>query len=214
MNIQTFKQLPILGILRGITLDAIKPIADVSMNTGLNAIEITMNTEDAPKLIETMRNHCGEKMSVGAGTVTSFEILKKAINAGAEFIVMPIINTTVMEYCTDQKIPVFPGALTPNEIFKAWNLGASMVKVFPASVFGPSYFKEIKAPMNNIELLACGGVSEKTIGEYFKNGASAAAFGASIYKKEWMDSNKYELIEKELQLLIQAYENWKKSSKS
>jgi len=212
MNIQSFKQMPILGILRGITLDAVKPIADVSINSGLKAIEITMNTEGAPKLIETMRNHCGEKMSVGAGTVTSFEILKKAINAGAEFIVMPIINTTVMEYCTDQKIPVFPGALTPNEIFNAWQHGATMVKVFPASVFGSSYFKEIKAPMNNIELLACGGVSEKTIGDYFKCGASAAAFGASIYKKEWMENNQYDLIEQELQQLIQAYEVWKNST--
>ena len=205
MNIQTFKQLPILGILRGITLEAVKPIADVSINAGLKAIEITMNTENEPKLNETMRKHCDDKMSVGAGTVTSLEILKKAVDAGAEFIVMPIINTKVMEYCTDHKIPVFPGALTPNEIFNAWQLDATMVKVFPASVFGPTYFKEIKAPMNDIELLACGGVSEKTIGDFFKCGASAAAFGASIYKKEWMESRQYGLIENELKALIQAY---------
>ena len=211
MNLQHFKQLPILGILRGITHDAVKPLADVSINAGLKAIEITMNTDNAPKLIETMREYSDEKISVGAGTVTTFEILKKAIDAGAEFIVMPILNTSVMEYCNDKKIPVFPGALTPNEIFTAWQYGATMVKVFPASVFGPSYFKEIKAPLSNIELLACGGVSEKTIGEFFKNGASAAAFGASIYKKEWIENKHYELVETELKALIAAYELLKNS---
>jgi len=208
MNITTFKQLPLLGILRGISQSSVKPIADVSMSSGLRAIEITMNTIDAPQLIETMKNYCGNGMSVGAGTVTSLEILKRAIDSGAEFIVMPIINQTIVEYCNDSNIPVFPGALTPNEIYSAWEMGATMVKVFPASVFGASYFKEIKAPLNEIELLACGGVSKKTIGEFFQNGASAAAFGAGIYKKEWIDTNQYHCIEKELQSLINAYRLW------
>ena len=214
MNLKNFKQTPILGILRGITIDAVKPIADLSINAGLTAIEITMNTEGAPQLIETMKKHCGNNLMVGAGTVTSLELLNNALHSGAEFIVMPVINQAVIEYCVDAHIPIFPGALTPNEINTAWEMGATMVKVFPASVFGPSYFKEIKAPLNNIELLACGGVSDKTIGEYFKNGASAAAFGASIYKKEWMNNNQYNLIEKELKALIDAYMLWKNSSES
>jgi len=211
MNLQEFKQMPLLGILRGISLDAVKPIADASINAGLKAIEITMNTERAPTLIETMRKHCGDNIAVGAGTVTSFERLKKALDAGAQFIVMPIINTTVLEYCNDNDIPVFPGALTPNEIFNAWHHGATMVKVFPASVFGPSYFKEIKAPMNDIELLACGGVSTNTIGDFLKNGASAAAFGASIYKKEWIETKRFQEIELEIKALIHAYEQSKNS---
>jgi 2-dehydro-3-deoxyphosphogluconate aldolase/(4S)-4-hydroxy-2-oxoglutarate aldolase len=212
MNRATFKQLPLLGILRGISQSSVKPIADVSMSAGLRAIEITMNTEAAPILIDQMRNYCGNKLSVGAGTVTSLDLLNKAVDAGAQFIVMPIINQAIIEYCNDNAIPVFPGALTPNEIYSAWEMGATMVKVFPASVFGPSYFKEIKAPLNDVELLACGGVSEKTIGDFFRNGASAAAFSTSIYKKEWIDSNRYDCIEQELRILIDAYHSWKNTN--
>lgn len=202
-----FSQLPILGILRGITPEQVVPIADASMHAGLKAIEITMNTADAESLIGKMRNHCGSQMSVGAGTVTDFRTLKKALDAGAQFIVMPIIDTAVMEYCNDNKIPVFPGALTPNEIFKAWHYGATMVKVFPSSVFGPSYFKEIKAPLNDINLMACGGVSKETIADFFKNGASAAAFGASIFKKEWIENKHYSNITNEIKSLIDAYKS-------
>ena len=104
---------------------------------------------------------------------------------------------------------MFPGALTPNEIYKAWNLGATMVKVFPANVFGPSYIKDVKAPLNNIELLVCGGVSTSTIAEFFENGASAAAFGASIFKREWIENKRFDAIKNEISSLINAYNKYK-----
>lgn len=207
MQFEAFKQLPLLGILRGIPQWSIEPITAVSKESGLKAIEITMNTENASSLITEMRKHAGSGLSVGAGTVTSLNLLKQALDAGAEFIVMPNTNKSIMEYCEVAGIPVFPGALTPNEIFDAWALGATMVKVFPASVFGPSYFKEIKAPFNDIELLACGGVSTQTIAEFFKNGASAAAFGASIFKKEWIEQKNFDAIAQEISALILAYKN-------
>ena len=205
MNVETFEQLPLLGIIRGVDDHDVIPIADASMNAGLRALEITMNTPLAHKLIEKMASHCDGKMAIGAGTVLSIKDLKVALSAGARFIVMPIIEPSVLEYCNDHSIPVFPGALTPNEIYSAWNQKATMVKVFPASLFGPSYFKEIKAPLNSIKLLACGGVSTKTIADFFKNGASAAAFGASIYKKEYIEKKQFDMIEQEIRDLIAAY---------
>jgi len=205
MNLTEFKTIPLLGILRGIPLSTVDPIAEVSIAAGLKAIEITMNTDSAPKLIKQMHAACNGKMAVGAGTVLTLDALQSALDSGASFIVMPVVIPAIIEYCTDRNIPVFPGALTPNEIYTAWNLGATMVKVFPAAAFGPSYLSEIKGPFNDIELLACGGISTQTLADYFNKGASAAAFGASIFKKEWIETRQYEAIGIEIKRLVDAY---------
>jgi 2-dehydro-3-deoxyphosphogluconate aldolase/(4S)-4-hydroxy-2-oxoglutarate aldolase len=210
MDVQDFKTLPLLGILRGVSLSDVPALADAALGGGLRAVEITMNTSDAPRLIKKMRECSGSDMSVGAGTVLSLQDLKQALEAGAQFVVMPIIEPSIIEYCRDFRVPVFPGALTPNEIYRAWSLGATMVKVFPANVYGPSYFADVKAPLGHIELLACGGVTVDTIGHYFRNGASAAAFGASVFKKEWIEQKKFDSIKNEIFNLVSAYNNYKK----
>lgn len=199
---QKFEKLPLLGILRGITKKDIEPISQICKNTGLQAIEITMNTKDAPALISEMKTRAQGSFSVGAGTVVSLKDLDNALQAGAEFIVTPIIQEKVIRACVSQHIPIFPGAFTPTEIYKAWELGATMVKVFPSSIVGPKYFSEIKGPFNSIKLLACGGINCDTIQDFYKSGADAAAFGASIFKKEWLDNKEYGKIEEEVGKLI------------
>jgi 2-dehydro-3-deoxyphosphogluconate aldolase/(4S)-4-hydroxy-2-oxoglutarate aldolase len=139
---------------------------------------------------------------IGAGTVLNTDMLKLALDAGATFVVSPVLIDDVAEYCVKTSVPFFPGALTPREIYDAWRSGATMVKVFPASVFGPSYFKEIKAPLNNIELLACGGVTKENIKDYFSCGASAVAFGGSIFKKSLIDNKDFSSIERSVRELI------------
>ena len=99
---------------------------------------------------------------------------------------MPVLVKDVLKYCVKNKILAFPGALTPQEIYTAWQEGAAMVKVFPAKFFGPQYFREIKGPFQDIELLACAGVTPENMKGYFACGASAVAFGDSVFRKEWM----------------------------
>jgi len=99
-----------------------------------------------------------------------------------------------LTYCVKNKVAVFPGALTAQEIYRAWNEGATMVKVFPAKFFGPQYIREIKGPFADIELLACAGVTPENLREYLACGASAIAFGASVFKKEWLEKQDYSSI--------------------
>ena len=204
MNINEFKQLPIMGILRGIDPVSIEPLAEAVISSGLKTIEIAMNTKDAPSLIKSMVKAAGGRFSIGAGTVVDENILAQALNAGASFIVLPTLVDEVVASCVSSKIPVFPGAFTPTEIQKAWDAGASMVKVFPIKFFGPSYIKEVKAPLNNIELLACGGVNNENIKSFFDSGASAVAFGESIFNKKLMASGKFDNISDSLKSLIKA----------
>ncbi|MBL7157032.1 MAG: bifunctional 4-hydroxy-2-oxoglutarate aldolase/2-dehydro-3-deoxy-phosphogluconate aldolase [Candidatus Omnitrophica bacterium] len=204
MNLKSFKKLPVMGILRGIKKDAVSGLVETMTGSGLRTVEIAMNTKAAPELIKAMRKKAGSQLTVGAGTVLTLESLKKALDAGASFIVLPVLADEVVAACRKRKIPVFPGAFTPQEIYRAWQAGATMVKVFPAKFFGPAYFKEIKGPFNDIELLACGGITPETVREFLSSGASAVAFGASIFKKEWLKARDYTRIGECIKNLLKA----------
>lgn len=202
MDINKFKKLPLLGILRGIEANMVEPLTETVLSSGLKTIEITMNTADAPNLIRQMVKTANGRLTIGAGTVLTMDNLHSALDSGATFIVLPVLVPDVVEYCAKNNIPVFPGAFTPQEIYNAWLAGATMVKVFPAGLFGPKYFTEIKGPFKDIELLACGGVNAETIKMFFSCQASAAAFGGSIFKKGWLENHDFANIEKSIKTLI------------
>ncbi len=193
MDIARFKQKPLLGIVRGILPEQTEPLMQAALSAGLETIEFTMNTANACEIIRRARK-AAPKMTVGAGTVLTVGSLRSALDAGATFCVMPSLVPEVTDYCVKHKVPVFPGALTPGEIYSAWKAGAAMVKVFPAKCFGPEYLREIKGPFNDIELLACAGVTPLNMREYFSCGASAVSFGASVFRKEWLASGDYASI--------------------
>lgn len=205
MDITEFKKLPILGILRGIKAGDIEPLLEVIEAAGLKTIEITMNTPSAPELIRKALAQALGRITIGAGTVLDMQSLKLALDSGATFIVMPVLIEDVAEYCVKNRIPVFPGAFSPQEIYRAWKAGAAMVKVFPSGFLGPEYFKEIKGPFNDIELLACGGVKAENMKFYFANGASAVSFGASVFRKEWLAGKDFSRIGQAIQEYIRAF---------
>jgi len=194
INNDKFRAFPAVAILRGITSEQLPFLAKVIQETGIYAVEITMNTPNANHLIASLKTHLSGVAMVGAGTVMHLRHLELALNAGAEFIVMPDTNHDVCSYCSLNDIPFFPGALTPNEIRKAWDYGPEMIKVFPANCFGPSYFKEVKAPLNDVKLLACAGVKTDNVKAYFENGAEAFAIGGSTIPLNDLNENGYKSI--------------------
>ncbi len=195
-------ELPFLAILRGIEEDDLKPLVDVLVAADIRFLEITMNTPDATNLIRQINQLVENKLVVGAGTVLSLHDLENALSAGAGFIVTPSVIDDVINACVSENIPVIPGALTPTEIHKAWSMGATMIKVFPASVCGPGYIKAIKGPFDKIKVMAVGGVNENNAADFFRNGADAIGFGAGIIRPEWLSDHRYDLIEKSLQELV------------
>ena len=188
MDTASFEKLPLMGIVRGISGGGIAPLIDAVAEAGLRTIEITMNTPGAADIIKAARAAAAGRLAVGAGTVLGMEGLKEALDAGAEFIVMPAAPGNVIEHCVRNSVPVFPGALSPQEVRSAWEKGAAMVKVFPCGVFGPGYIKQLKGPFDDVKLMAVGGVRLENIAEYFSNGADAVAFGSSVFKKEWLEA--------------------------
>lgn len=205
MDIAQFKKLPILGILRGIESSQIEPLVETIISSGLQTIEITMNTSGACELIKKAVHFSKNRITIGAGTVLDLKSLKMALEAGASFIVMPVLIPELVEFCAKNKIPVFPGALTPQEIYNAWQAGATMVKVFPSGFFGPNYFKEIKGPFKEINLLACGGITPQNMKEFLDNGASAIAIGGSVFRKEWLLKKDFNSILKLIRQYTQLF---------
>jgi len=204
MDLEGFKKQPALGIIRGIDAGMVEPLVEAVAGTGLRTIEITMNTPGAPELIRKAVELSNGRLTIGAGTVLSVDDLKEAVGAGATFIVSPTLVDDVAWYCVKNRIPFFPGAFTPQEIYNAWQAGATMVKVFPVKFFGPEYFREVKAPFNDIELLACSGVTPDNLREYFASGASAVSFGASVFKAEWLRKGDFSSIAAEIKKYLAA----------
>lgn len=191
---ELFNKAPIVGIVRGLSLEEVKQILPMYREAGLTTIEITMNTPDAEKIIQYAVENEQHGLNIGAGTVCTKDDLKKALEAGAQFIVTPILDKKVVKACVKKEIPIFPGAFTPSEIFKAWSLGASMVKVFPATQMGPSYIKELKAPLNQLKLLPTGGVSLDNMADFFKAGADGVGMGGQLLDKKLIQEKDWQKL--------------------
>ena len=184
-------ELPVIGILRGFTLEELPNILEAVRRGGLRNVEITMNS---PGAAEQIRAAAGQ-LNVGAGTVTSLKRLDEALGAGAKFIVTPTVNPEVIKRCVREKVPVFPGAFSPTEICQAWELGATMVKIFPAETGGVAYLRAIRGPFPQIKLLPTGGVDLQTAGEYLKAGAAGLGVGSPLFDKKRIDAADWNWLE-------------------
>lgn len=183
-----FSQAPLVGIIRNLAVDDVIALLPLYRDAGLTTLEITLNTPGAESLIRHARDHYrtggpADRLNVGAGTVCTPDDLTRALAAGAQFIVAPIVSEPVIKSCVGQGIPIFPGAFTPTEIYKAWSLGAAMVKVFPATSLGPGYVRDVKAPLNAIKLLPTGGVTLSNMADFMRAGADGVGIGSQLFDK-------------------------------
>jgi 2-dehydro-3-deoxyphosphogluconate aldolase/(4S)-4-hydroxy-2-oxoglutarate aldolase len=201
-----FDKMPVIGILRSVSLEVINKIVPYYKKAGFTNLEITMNTENVKDIIAQLSTE-NPDMNIGAGTVCSLDDLHSALNAGASFIVTPILNKEVITYCAENDIPVFPGAFTPTEIYRANDLGATAVKVFPATQLGPQYIKDVLAPLNTIKLVPTGGVSKENIQEFFKAGAWGVGMGGSLFDKKMIAANNFESLQSHFNTIAEKVRN-------
>lgn len=173
---------PVIGIVRGIDSGFFGEVMRISFTAGLQAIEITMNTENAAGIVSGYRSAVPNDKMLGMGTIRTVDEAKKAVEAGAMFLVTPNLDTAVIEYANRERIPIVAGALTPTEVYTAWSAGADMVKVFPCRALGgPKYISDLLGPFDHIPLAAVGGVNINNLHEYFSAGAAAVGAGASLF---------------------------------
>lgn len=147
---------------------------------GITVAEVTLTVPNALDVIREARLALGDSVLLGAGTVLDAESCRKALMAGAEFVVSPTLNHDVIRVCQRYDKIVMPGAFTPTEILAAWNGGADIVKVFPAEVVGPAFFKAMRGPLPQIRLMPTGGVDLNTAADFLKAGACCLGIGSQL----------------------------------
>jgi len=206
-DLESFLSLPVLGIVRGADEASLPGVLDALVEGGLSHIEITLNTAGAYGLIRQAAHRLPAGVCLGAGTVRNAADAQRAEEAGARFIVAPTLNEAVADYCRERSLPYFPGALTPSEIERAWTLGAALVKVFPASQMGPGYFSTVKGPLDEVRLMAVGGVTRENVGDYLAAGACAVALGGSIISDKRMKNKEFPAIQRDVQDFLLAVKN-------
>ncbi len=193
--LSTLREVGIVPVIRAESADAALAVVEALVEAGLTVAEITMTVPGAIKAIASVAKRFGDKVLVGAGTVTDAETATRAVDAGAEFIVTPCLVPEVIDAARRADVAVLPGALTPTEVFEAFRLGGDMVKVFPAqNLGGASYLRALRGPFPQIPLVPTGGVTLDNVREMFDAGAAAVGVGGELISKDALARRDYAAI--------------------
>ena len=194
----------VVAIMRARSADQLIAAADAIKAGGVRVIEVTMTTPGALGVIEEATQRYGDEVLFGAGSVLDAETARAAILAGAGFVVAPTLKVEVVALCNRYSIPVMPGIMTPTEALTAWEAGADMVKLFPASVGGPAMIKAIRAPLPQLEIVPVGGVNLDTAVEFIRQGAAALGVGSSLVNQKLLDAGDMDELQRRAVAFITA----------
>jgi 2-dehydro-3-deoxyphosphogluconate aldolase/(4S)-4-hydroxy-2-oxoglutarate aldolase len=188
------REIGLVPVLRAESEEQALGIASAIADGGVTVLEITMTVPGAIRVMSRLTKERPDIL-IGAGTVLDAETARMCMLEGAQFVVSPALNLQTIEMCHRYSIPVLPGALTPTEVVTAWQAGADVIKVFPASALGGAkYLKSLKAPLPQVEMIPTGGVSLATAKEFLEAGSFALGVGADLVDTKAMAEGKPEKI--------------------
>ncbi len=193
----------VVAILRGVDPQLMVRLGRVLMAAGVGAIEVTMNSDGALAGITGLRK-LGDKIPVGAGTVMDGEAARRAVAAGAMFLLTPHLAEDTLRAAIALGVPGVVGTMTPTEAVRAYSLGAEMVKVFPAGTLGPNYFRELRGPLPQIRTMAVGGVNAGNAGDFIRAGATAVGAGSQLVDQAAMARGDWEAVERKAAAMVAA----------
>lgn len=191
-------------ILRGYRYESVRAVVKQMVGTKLQAVEITMNSDDAASTIQKIADEFGKDICVGAGTVMNLAQAKEAVEAGAQFVLSPVkLSKEIIDYCHEHGVITVPAAMTPSEIQELLENGADIVKVFPAARLTPQYIKDVMAPLGRIPLMVVGGINGLNAQDYFDAGARFAGIGSGIFDKKDIEDANEENLKKSILAFVQ-----------
>lgn len=203
-NLQDIVNCGVVAIIRVASAQEAVAVCGAIAKGGVKPIEITMTVPGAIDAIKELKGAMGDNVLLGAGTVLDPETARAVVLAGAEFVVCPTLNLEVIEVCRRYSKIVVPGAFTPTEILTAWEAGADIVKVFPATVGGPRYLRDIRGPLPQIRLMPVGGVNIDNTPDFIKAGAVGVAAGTSLVDRKAVSEGKYDIITENARKFVEA----------
>ncbi|MFC9351669.1 bifunctional 4-hydroxy-2-oxoglutarate aldolase/2-dehydro-3-deoxy-phosphogluconate aldolase [Arthrobacter sp. NPDC057013] len=169
-----------VAVLRAKHASDYGPVIEALQRGGVLSIELTLSTPGVWDELPLLRERFGDALEIGVGTVTDAGDAATALDLGAAYIVTPVTNPGVISVCVDRGVPVYPGGLTPTELFTGWNMGATAVKIFPASTVGAGYVSQLRGPFPDIEVIPSGGVNIEDVPAWIRAGAMAVSLGGPL----------------------------------
>jgi len=172
----------------------LRAVVDALADGGVRALEVTMTVPRAVELIRELAPTMPAGFLLGAGTVVDAATAQAVIDAGARFVVSPVFRPDVIRACHERDVPVMPGCFSPTEILNAHDAGADVIKVFPATMLGPQFVKDVRAPLPQVKLMPTGGVTLDNAGDWIRAGAVAVGVGSALVEAKAIDAGRFEVI--------------------
>lgn len=193
----------IIAVVRKVPVSKVYETIDALVKGGVKAIEVTLDSEKAFEVINTVQSKYNGEIIIGAGTVLDPEGAYNAIANGAQFIFAPTLNEETIKVAKRYNKLAIPGVFTPTEMLKASECGADIVKIFPGSVLGPQFIKDVRGPLGHIKMMPTGGITLENLGEYIKAGAVAVGVGSSLLDKKMIDNENWDALTKLAEAFVQ-----------
>ena len=184
----------VVAVIRIQEPDRLRAVIDALADGGVRALEVTMTVPGAIELIEELSSTLPNDILLGAGTVLESATAGRVIEAGASFVVSPVLRPAIIDVCHRQGVPALPGCFSPTEILTAWESGADIVKVFPATALGPGFFTDVRGPLPHVKLMPTGGVTLDNAGEWIRAGAVAVGVGTALLNRAAIAAGNYSVL--------------------
>ena len=193
-----------IAILRLEQYDRAIKIAEALLAGGISVIEVTLTGRGANQAITSIRRKTGDRARVGVGTVLHPQAVEEAVTAGAEFVVTPVLRTSIVAACQSLQVPIICGALTPTEALTAYEAGADLIKIFPARFGGPAYLRDLLGPLPQLRMVPTGGVSVENARAYIEAGAVAVAAGGNLVPSQAVANEDWVTISANARAYVEA----------
>ena len=184
----------VVAVIRTQEPDRLRAVIDALADGGVRALEVTMTVPGAIDLIQGLSSTLPAGILLGAGTVLDPETAARVIDAGARFVVSPVFRPAIIETCHRLGVPALPGCFSPTEILTAWESGADIVKVFPATALGPTFFRDVRGPLPQLKLMPTGGVTLDNAGDWSRAGAVAVGVGTALLDRAAVAAGHYDVL--------------------
>ena len=193
-SVTEIEKLGVVAIIRMPDPMALRAVVDALAEGGVRALEVTMTVPRAIELIAEIAPTLPSDFLFGAGTLLDADTVHRAVDAGAQFIVSPVFKPEVVQAAHQDGVPVMPGCFTPTEILAAWEMGADIIKVFPATSVGPGYLKDVRGPLPQVKLMPTGGVSIDNVGDWLRAGAVGVGVGSALVDTKAIAAKQFNVI--------------------
>jgi 2-dehydro-3-deoxyphosphogluconate aldolase / (4S)-4-hydroxy-2-oxoglutarate aldolase len=184
----------VVAVIRMQDADRLRAVIDALADGGVRALEVTMTVPGAIDLIRDLASTLSEDFLLGAGTVLDPQTAARVVDAGARFVVSPVLRPAIIDVCHRLDVPALPGCFSPTEILTAWEMGADIVKVFPATTLGPGFFSDVRAPLPQLKLMPTGGVTLGNAGDWIRAGAVAVGVGTALLDRAAIAAGHYSVL--------------------